>query len=154
MSAFNAWMLVKSMETLRLRVEAMSATASQLADKLASHPAIENISYPGHASHPQFELAQKQMKGFGSLIAFQVKGGRQAAFQTLNSLKLIDISNNLGDAKSLACHPASTTHSNLSPEDRAVLSITEGHIRLSVGLEHTSDLWADLSQALAKVAAN
>ena len=154
MSAFNAWMLVKSMETLRLRVEAMSATASQLADKLASHPAIENISYPGHASHPQFELAQKQMKGFGSLIAFQVQGGRQAAFQTLNSLKLIDISNNLGDAKSLACHPASTTHSNLSPEDRAALSITEGHIRLSVGLEHTSDLWADLSQALARVAAN
>jgi len=154
MSAFNAWMLVKSMETLRLRVEAMSATASQLADKLASHPAIENISYPGHASHPQFELAQKQMKGFGSLIAFQVKGGRQAAFQTLNSLKLIDISNNLGDAKSLACHPASTTHSNLSPEDRAALSITEGHIRLSVGLEHTSDLWADLSQALARAAAN
>ena len=85
MSVFNAWLLVKSMETLRLRVEAMSATASQLADKLASHPAIENISYPGHASHPQFELAQKQMKGFGSLIAFQVKGGRQAAFQTLNA---------------------------------------------------------------------
>ena len=148
MSAFNAWMLVKSMETLRLRVEAMSATASQLADKLVNHPAIENISYPGHASHPQFELAQKQMKGFGSLIAFQVNGGRQAAFKTLNSLKLIDISNNLGDAKSLACHPASTTHSNLSPEDRAALSITEGHIRLSVGLEHTSDLWQDLSQAL------
>jgi O-succinylhomoserine sulfhydrylase len=148
MSAFNAWMLVKSMETLRLRVEAMSATAGQLADKLASHPAIESISYPGHASHPQFELAQKQMKGFGSLIAFQVNGGRQAAFKTLNSLKLIDISNNLGDAKSLACHPASTTHSNLSPEDRAALSITEGHIRLSVGLEHTSDLWQDLSQAL------
>jgi len=148
MSAFNAWMLVKSMETLRLRVEAMSATAGQLADKLASHPAIESISYPGHASHPQFELAQKQMKGFGSLIACQVNGGRQAAFKTLNSLKLIDISNNLGDAKSLACHPASTTHSNLSPEDRAALSITEGHIRLSVGLEHTSDLWQDLSQAL------
>ncbi len=148
MSTFNAWMLVKSLETLRLRVEAMSASAAVIADRLAGHPAVVNMAYPGHPSHPQYELATAQMSGFGSLLAFEIGGGRQAAFRVLNALKLIDISNNLGDAKSLACHPASTTHANLSDDDRAALSISQGHIRLSVGLEHVDDLWTDLEQAL------
>jgi len=151
MSAFNAWVLVKSLETMRLRVEAMSRTAEMLAQRLASHPAVSKISYPGHPSHPQHALAKAQMSGFGSLIAFQVKGGRAQAFSVLNRLALIDISNNLGDAKSLACHPASTTHANLTDEDRAALFITDGHIRLSVGLEHVDDLWADLVQSLDQI---
>jgi O-succinylhomoserine sulfhydrylase len=152
MSAFNAWVLVKSLETLRLRVTAMSVTAGQLAEKLADHSAIDSMQYPGHKSHPQHALAKAQMSGFGSIISMKVRGGRKAAFTVLNSLKLIDISNNLGDAKTLACHPASTTHANLSDSERAALSISESHIRLSVGLEHQGDLWRDLCQALDKIA--
>ena len=148
MSAFNAWVLVKSLETLRLRIEAMSATAARIAEKLAEHKAIEAVLYPGHKTHPQHKLAKAQMSGFGSLIALKVKGGRAAAFTVLDSLNLIDISNNLGDAKSLACHPASTTHANLSDSERLALSISESHLRLSVGLEHYDDLWRDLCQAL------
>ena len=151
MSAFNAWVLVKSLETLRLRVDAMSVIAGQLAEKLADHSAIESLQYPGHKSHPQHALAKAQMSGFGSIISMKVRGGRKAAFTVLNSLKLIDISNNLGDAKTLACHPASTTHANLSDSERAALSISESHIRLSVGLEHQGDLWCDLCQALDQI---
>lgn len=151
MSAFNAWVLVKSLETLRLRIEAMSATAARIAEKLAEHKAIEAVLYPGHKTHPQHKLAKAQMSGFGSLIALKVKGGRAAAFTVLDSLNLIDISNNLGDAKSLACHPASTTHANLSDSERLALSISESHLRLSVGLEHYDDLWRDLCQALDKI---
>jgi O-succinylhomoserine sulfhydrylase len=151
MSAFNAWVLVKSLETLRLRVDAMSVIAGQLAEKLADHSAIESLQYPGHKSHPQHALAKAQMSGFGSIISMKVRGGRKAAFTVLNSLKLIDISNNLGDAKTLACHPASTTHANLSDSERAALSISESHIRLSVGLEHQGDLWRDLCQALDQI---
>lgn len=151
MSAFNAWVLVKSLETLRLRIEAMSATAARIAEKLAEHKAIEAVLYPGNKTHPQHKLAKAQMSGFGSLIALKVKGGRAAAFTVLDSLNLIDISNNLGDAKSLACHPASTTHANLSDSERLALSISESHLRLSVGLEHYDDLWRDLCQALDKI---
>ncbi|MBL6605281.1 MAG: O-succinylhomoserine sulfhydrylase [Alphaproteobacteria bacterium] len=151
MSAFNAWVLVKSLKTLRLRIEAMSATAARIAEKLAEHKAIEAVLYPGHKTHPQHKLAKAQMSGFGSLIALKVKGGRAAAFTVLDSLNLIDISNNLGDAKSLACHPASTTHANLSDSERLALSISESHLRLSVGLEHYDDLWRDLCQALDKI---
>ncbi|MDC1135153.1 O-succinylhomoserine sulfhydrylase [Alphaproteobacteria bacterium] len=151
MSAFNAWVLVKSLETLRLRIEAMSATAARIAEKLAEHKAIEAVLYPGHKTYPQHKLAKAQMSGFGSLIALKVKGGRAAAFTVLDSLNLIDISNNLGDAKSLACHPASTTHANLSDSERLALSISESHLRLSVGLEHYDDLWRDLCQALDKI---
>ncbi len=151
MSAFNAWVLIKSLETLRLRIEAMSATAARIAEKLAEHKAIEAVLYPGHKTHPQHKLAKAQMSGFGSLIALKVKGGRAAAFTVLDSLNLIDISNNLGDAKSLACHPASTTHANLSDSERLALSISESHLRLSVGLEHYDDLWRDLCQALDKI---
>jgi len=148
-SAFNAWVMLKSLETLPLRVAAQTQSAAKIADWLHHHPKINTVIYPGHESHPQHELAKKQMSGFGSLLAFHVHGGQGAAFQLLNGLNLIDISNNLGDSKSLACHPYTTTHANMSAEDRASLGITDGHIRLSVGLEDCDDLIEDLDQALA-----
>lgn len=147
-SPFNAWVLLKALETLPLRIAAQSQSASAIADMLSSHPAILSVHYPGHEDHPQHALAKKQMTGFGSLIAFEVRGGKSGAFHFLNALKLINISNNLGDSKSLACHPASTTHMNIGPEERARLEISDGHIRLSVGLEDNVDLIADLQQAL------
>lgn len=147
-SPFNAWVLVKALETLPLRIEAQTKNAAAIADYLHAHHAILHICYPGHESHPQYEIAQKQMTGFGAMLAFEVKGGKEAAFKVLNALKLIDISNNLGDTKSLACHPASTTHMNLSQDERDRLEISDGHIRLSVGLENSADLIADLAQAL------
>ena len=147
-SPFNAWVLVKALETLPLRIEAQTKNAAAIADYLHAHDAILHICYPGHESHPQYEIAQKQMTGFGAMLAFEVKGGKEAAFKMLNALKLIDISNNLGDTKSLACHPASTTHMNLSQDERDTLEISDGHIRLSVGLENSADLIADLAQAL------
>ena len=147
-SAFNAWVMLKSLETLPLRVTAQSNTAAKIAKWLFQHPNIKKISYPGHASHPQHDLAKQQMSGFGSLLAFEVIGGEAAAFNVLNNLKLIDISNNLGDSKSLACHPYTTTHSNMSQNDRANLGISGGHIRLSIGLEDADDLIEDLDQAL------
>ena len=147
-SAFNAWVMLKSLETLPLRVAAQSNTAAKIAKWLFKHPNIKKISYPGHASHPQHDLAKQQMSGFGSLLAFEVIGGEAAAFNVLNNLKLIDISNNLGDSKSLACHPYTTTHSNMSQNDRANLGISGGHIRLSIGLEDADDLIEDLDQAL------
>ena len=149
MSPFNAWVLAKSLETLPLRVERQSASAEDLARRLEAHPKVKLLRYPGLESHPQHALARKQMTGFGSLLTFQVEGGRPEAFRAMNALKMIDISNNLGDSKSLITHPASTTHQRLSPEERAHLGITEGIIRLSVGLEHPDDLWVDLEQALA-----
>ena len=147
-SAFNAWVMLKSLETLPLRVTAQSNTAAKIAKWLFQHPSIKKISYPGHASHPQHDLAKQQMSGFGSLLAFEVIGGEAAAFNVLNNLKLIDIANNLGDSKSLACHPYTTTHSNMSQNDRANLGISGGHIRLSIGLEDADDLIEDLDQAL------
>ena len=147
-SAFNAWVMLKSLETLPLRVTAQSNTAAKIAKWLFQHPNIKKISYPGHASHPQHDLAKQQMSGFGSLLAFEVIGGEAAAFNVLNNLKLIDISNNLGDSKSLACHPYTTTHSNMSQNDRENLGISGGHIRLSIGLEDADDLIEDLDQAL------
>ena len=150
-SPFNAWVLLKALETLPLRIEAQSKSASAITEMLASHPKVKSLSYPGHESHPQFALATKQMTGFGSIIAFEIDGGKQSAFQFLNALNLINISNNLGDSKSLACHPASTTHMNIGPEERERLEISDGHIRLSVGLEECVDLIADLQQALDKL---
>ena len=147
-SPFNAWVLVKALETLPLRIEAQTKNAAAIADYLYAHDAILHICYPGHESHPQHEIAKQQMTGFGAMLAFEVKGGKEAAFKMLNALKLIDISNNLGDTKSLACHPASTTHMNLSQDERDMLEISDGHIRLSVGLENSADLIADLAQAL------
>ena len=147
-SPFNAWVLLKSLETLALRVDRQAATALDLATWLESRTDIAELRYPGLTSHPQHELATRQMSNGGSLLAFTLVGGKDAAFRVLNTLQLIDISNNLGDSKTLACHPGSTTHSSISATDRADMGIADGSIRLSIGLEDAADLKADLEQAL------
>ncbi|QIP10883.1 O-succinylhomoserine sulfhydrylase [Bradyrhizobium symbiodeficiens] len=149
-SPFNAWVLLKGLETLGVRVRAQTETAARIADVLASHPKISRLVFPGRADHPQAALVKKQMRGGSTLVGFEVKGGKQAAFRVLNELKLAKISNNLGDAKSLVTHPATTTHQRLKPEDRAALGISEGFIRFSAGLEHADDLIEDLTAALEK----
>ena len=149
LSPFNAWVMLKGIETLPIRVAAQVASATRIADVLAEHGQIGRVIYPGRDDHPQAELARRQMKGGGTLVAFEVKGGKQAAFRFANALQVILISNNLGDAKSLITHPATTTHQRLSPEVRAGLGITDGVLRLSVGLEDVHDLVDDLHQALA-----
>ncbi len=148
MSPFNAWVLLKGLETLDLRARAQAATAARLADALAAHPKIASLRYPGRADHPQHALAAKQMETGGTLVAFEVAGGRAAAFRVLNALQVVLISNNLGDAKSIATHPATTTHQRLTPAQREALGIGEGLIRLSCGLEASEDLEADLLAAL------
>jgi O-succinylhomoserine sulfhydrylase len=150
MSPFNAWMLLKGLETLSVRVRAQTETAAGVADALAKHPKISRLIYPGRADHPQAALVKKQMRAGSTLVGFEVKGGKAAAFRTLNGLKLARISNNLGDAKSLVTHPATTTHQRLTPEARAELGISEGFIRFSAGLEHRDDLIEDLQAALEK----
>jgi len=150
MSPFNAWVLLKGLETLSVRVRAQTETAGKLADHLASHPKISRLLYPGRADHPQADLVKKQMRAGSTLIGFEVKGGKAGAFRCLNALKLSRISNNLGDAKSLVTHPATTTHQRLTPDARAELGISEGFIRYSAGLEHVDDLIEDFEQALAK----
>ncbi|MBR0829158.1 O-succinylhomoserine sulfhydrylase [Bradyrhizobium manausense] len=149
-SPFNAWVLLKGLETLGVRVRAQTETAGRVAEALASHPKISRLVFPGRADHPQAALVKKQMRGGSTLVGFEVKGGKQAAFRVLNALKLAKISNNLGDAKSLVTHPATTTHQRLKPEDRAALGISEGFIRFSTGLEHADDLIEDLAAALEK----
>lgn len=149
-SPFNAWVLLKGLETLGVRVRAQTDTAARIADVLASHPKIARLVYPGRADHPQAALVKKQMRGGSTLVGFEVKGGKAAAFRVLNELKLAKISNNLGDAKSLVTHPATTTHQRLKPEDRAALGIGEGFIRFSAGLEHADDLLEDLTAAFEK----
>ncbi|MFO1038547.1 MAG: O-succinylhomoserine sulfhydrylase [Geminicoccaceae bacterium] len=148
LSPFNAWVLSKGLETLGLRVPAHTATAERLARWLEEHPKVNRVLYPGLPSHPQYELARRQMSGGGALIAFTVGGGRERAFEVMNRLRLCAISNNLGDAKSLVTHPASTTHSRLPLEERLSYGIGEDLIRLSVGLEHVEDLMEDLDGAL------
>jgi O-succinylhomoserine sulfhydrylase len=150
LSPFNAWALLKGLETLAVRVRAQTETASKIADALASHPKISRLIYPGRADHPQAELVKKQMRAGSTLIGFEVKGGKQGAFRCLNALQISRISNNLGDAKSLVTHPATTTHQRLTPEARAELGISEGFIRFSAGLEHVDDLIEDFEQALEK----
>ena len=150
MSAFNAWVLVKSLETLHMRVNAMSENGQKVAEFLEKHPKIELVRYPGLKSHPHHELAMKQQSNSGgSMIGFNVKGGKAEAFKLMNRLAVIDISNNLGDSKSLITHPASSTHRRLAPDVQAEMGITPGTLRLSVGLESVSDLLKDLEQALA-----
>ena len=149
MSPFNAWILLKGLETLAIRVRAQTETAAAVADALAQHPKISRLIYPGRPDHPQAALVKKQMRAGSTLIGFEVKGGKAAAFRTLNALKLARISNNLGDAKSLVTHPATTTHQRLTPEARAELGISEGFVRFSAGLEHADDLIEDLHAALA-----
>ncbi|RNI17909.1 O-succinylhomoserine sulfhydrylase [Flexivirga caeni] len=148
MSPFNAWVLTKGLETLRLRVEAQARSAAHLAGVLEAHSGIRRVWYPFLESHPQFELAQRQMSGGGTVVTFELNGGKDEAFQVMNALEIIDISNNLGDSKSLITHPATTTHRRLGPEARAAVGITDGVLRLSVGLEDAGDLSADLTQAL------
>jgi len=148
LSPFNAWLLVKGIETLPLRVEAMSRSAAEVAAFLEHHPKVARVLYPGLESHPQHALARRQMSGGGTLLALSVKGGKPASFRFQNALKLIEISNNLGDSKSLITHPATTTHHRFKPEERAALGIDDGLVRLSVGLEDPADLIADLDQAL------
>ncbi len=150
LSPFNAWMLLKSLETLPLRIRAQTDTAEAIAEALATHDNIGQVIYPGSPDHPQAEIAKRQMERGGTLVAFSVKGGKAAAFAAANALELIKLSNNLGDAKSLITHPATTTHKNLAQEARDALGIDDGLLRLSVGLESPSDLIADLTQALDK----
>ena len=150
MSAFNAWVLVKSLETIHMRVRMMSENAHKVANFFEAHPKIDLVRYPGLKSHPHHELAMRQQSGSGgSMIGFNVKGGKCEAFDVMNRLSVIDISNNLGDSKSLITHPASSTHRRLSPEVQADMGITPGTLRLSVGLEAASDLLKDLEQALS-----
>jgi O-succinylhomoserine sulfhydrylase len=149
-SPFNAWTLVKGLETLAIRVERQTETAKAIADVLAQHPKISRLIYPGREDHPQAATVKKQMRSGSTLIGFEVKGGKPAAFRLLNELKVARISNNLGDAKSLVTHPATTTHQRLPLEARTELGITEGFVRFSAGLEHRDDLIADLEAGLAK----
>jgi O-succinylhomoserine sulfhydrylase len=151
LSPFNAWVLLKGLETLPLRVERQTRNAAALADALAGHPALQSLVYPGRDDHPQAELVSRQMLGGSTLIAFDVAGGKEGAFRFLNALRLVLISNNLGDAKSLVTHPATTTHQRFKPEERAEMGISDGLVRLSVGIEHPEDLIADLRQALDSV---
>jgi len=148
LSPFNAWVLVKGMETLGLRIDRHCANARKVADALATHPKIGRVLYPGRPDHPQHALAAKQMSNFGGVVTFDIKGGKHATFETLNRLKLVDISNNLGDAKSMVTHPATTTHMRIGAEERARLGIGDGTVRISVGLEDADDVVGDLVQAL------
>lgn len=151
-SPFNAWVMLKGLETLPLRVNAQCASAARIADWLAGKPQVSRVLYCGRDDHPQAELIRRQMSGGGQVVTFELAGGKPAAFRFLNALKLIRISNNLGDAKSLITHPATTTHQRLKPEARAELGISDGMLRLSVGLESAADLTADLEAGLAAAA--
>jgi len=151
LSPFNAWVLLKGLETLSVRVRQQTDTAAAIADALAIHPKVARLIYPGRADHPQAATVKKQMGAGSTLVGFEVKGGKAEAFRFLNALKLVKISNNLGDAKSLVTHPATTTHQRLKPEARAELGISEGFIRYSAGLEHKDDLIEDLIAALDHV---
>jgi O-succinylhomoserine sulfhydrylase len=149
MSPFNAWVMLKGLETLPIRVRAQSAAAAAIADSLATLKGVSRVIYCGRPDHPQADLARKQMTGGGQMIAFEVEGGKAAAFRLQNALKIIRISNNLGDAKSIITHPATTTHYRIGPEARAELGITDGMLRLSIGLENEGDLLADLETGVA-----
>ena len=150
-SPFNAWLLLKGLETLPLRVQQHCRNAAEVAAFLEKHPKVGRTLYPGLESHPQHQLARRQMTGSGNLVAFVTAGGKAGAFRFQNALRIVKISNNLGDAKSLITHPATTTHQKLSPEDKAILGIDEALVRLSVGLEDPADLIEDLDRALAAV---
>ena len=145
---FNAWVLLKSLETMPVRVQAQCASAAKIADLLAADKSVTRVIYPGRSDHPQAALAAKQMPGGGQMIAFEAEGGKKGAFRFLNALRLIIISNNLGDAKSIVTHPATTTHFKLTQPQRDELGISDGMIRLSIGLEAVEDLADDLSSAL------
>jgi O-succinylhomoserine sulfhydrylase len=149
LSPFNAWVLLKGLETLTVRVAQQCASAAAIADFLAGRKEVARVFYPGRTDHPQSALAKRQMAGGGPLVAFEVKGDKAATFRVLNALDIIKISNNLGDAKSLITHPATTTHQRLTPEQRAELGISDTSLRISVGPEDVADLMDDLDRALS-----
>ncbi len=151
MSPFNAWIMLKSLETLSVRVERQTETAGLIADALAGHRSAEAVVYPGRADHPQAELIGRQMKAGSTLVAIGVAGGKAGAFRFMNALRIARISNNLGDAKSLVTHPATSTHQRLTPGQREAMGITDGLVRISAGLEHPDDLVADFLRALDAV---
>ncbi len=148
LSPFNAWVLSKSLETMSVRLERQCDNAMKVAEFLHNHPKVKTMHYPLHPAHRQAELAKKMITLGGTVVSFEVEGGKSSAFATLNRMKIFRVSNNLGDARSLATHPATTTHRSVSEENKIAIGITEGLIRLSVGLEHIDDLIADLSQAI------
>jgi O-succinylhomoserine sulfhydrylase len=150
LSAFNAWILIKGLETLPLRVRQMTESAGKVADFLGNHPKVKRVIYPHHKSHPQYELAKRQMKAGSTLVAFEVAGQSQA-FAVADSLAVILISNNLGDAKSIITHPTTTTHQRLTEADRLDSGITPGLLRLSIGLENADDLIKDLEYGLSQI---
>jgi O-succinylhomoserine sulfhydrylase len=152
MSPFNAWVLLKGIETLGLRIDAGCRAAASIADFLAELPGVSRVWYPTRADHPQRDLAMRQMTAGGTVVTFEVAGGKEAAFRVMNAFGLIAVSNNLGDSKSLATHPATTTHMRIGAEERAKLGISDGVIRVSIGLEDPEDLKDDLAQALATIA--
>ncbi len=147
-SPFNAWVMLKGLETLPLRIEKAASNARKIADFLSEQPKVKKAIYPGREDHPQHELAKRQMKGFGTMVAFEIDGSKEDAFNFMNKLEIISISNNLGDTKSLITHPTTTTHQRLEEEERLELSITPSLIRLSVGIEDCDDLLNDIAEAL------
>jgi O-succinylhomoserine sulfhydrylase len=149
MSPFNAWILTKSLETLFVRMDRHASSALQIAQALEKHPAINWVKYPWLPSHPDHQVARKQMRNGGGIVTFDLKGGVDAGRKFLNGLKMLSMTNNLGDSRSIASHPASTTHSKLTEAERAEVGITSGLIRISIGLEHSEDILADILQALA-----
>lgn len=151
LSPFNAWILSKSLETLAVRMERHCGNALALAERLEAHPGVKRVRYPFLDSHPQQAIARKQMRLGGGICAFDIRGGLAAGRQFLDALKMFSLTANLGDTRSIATHPASTTHAKLQPEQRAAVGIGDGLIRLSAGLEHIEDIWADVEQALATV---
>ncbi len=151
LSPFNAWLLLKGLETLELRVERQCRTALAIARFLEAHPKVGRVIYPGLPSHPQYALACRQMSEGGTIVACDIAGDKEACFRFLDALRLVDISNNLGDSKSLVTHPATTTHSRLKPEERAALGIGDGLVRLSAGLEAEADLLRDIERALSSI---
>jgi O-succinylhomoserine sulfhydrylase len=150
LSPFNAWVLSKSLETLHVRMERHCQNALQIARWLEDHPQVKKVTYPYLPSHPQYALAKRQMKAGGGIVSFELKGGLEAGRQFLNALRLFSLSANLGDVRSIATHPASTTHSKLTVEQRLQVGITDGLVRLSIGLEHVDDIRKDLHEALLK----
>lgn len=151
MSPFNAWTLLKGLETLDLRCRAQADSAQKIVKALKEHPALSRVIFPGDASHPQHAVAMKQMEQGGTVLSIDIETGQPGAFRFMNALEIVKISNNLGDAKSIATHPATTTHQRLPDDQKAMLGITSGLIRMSIGLEDTNDLIADLTQALGKI---
>jgi O-succinylhomoserine sulfhydrylase len=151
MSPFNAWVLSKSLETLDVRMQRHCENALALAKNLKDHPAITFVKYPMLETHPAYEIAKKQMSGGGGIVTFELKGGLDAGIKFMNGLHMLSLTSNLGDTRSIASHPASTTHSKLSEDEKLAVGITPGLIRVSVGLEHIDDIWTDIRNSLDKL---